>query len=173
MAHYDNLFKKKWVVYAKPPFGEPENIIEYLGRYTHKIAISNHRISGIDKKNKTVTFSLKDYRKGGQKTRLTLSTKEFIRRFELHILPKGFTRIRHYGFLSSSWKKDKLPLLQLQLAAKDLTEIEMVVVQEKSLHRCCLSCKKGTLITLLTFNSRGPPSNYKQIIKRKLLKYTH
>jgi len=170
---YDNLFKKEWVVYAKPPFGKPENIIEYLGRYTHKIAISNHRILGIDKKNKTVTFSLKDYRKGGQKTRLTLSTKEFIRRFQLHILPKGFTRIRHYGFLSSSWKKDKLRLLQLQLADKDLTEIKMVVAQEKSLHRCCPSCKKGALITLLTFDIRGPPSNYKQIIKRKLLKYTH
>jgi hypothetical protein len=170
---YDNLFKKKWVVYAKPPFGKPENIIEYLGRYTHKIAVSNHRILGIDKKNKTVTFSLKDYRKDGQKTRLTLSTKEFIRRFQLHILPKGFTRIRHYGFLSSSWKKDKLPLLQLQLADKDLTEIKMVVAQEKSLHRCCASCKKGTLITLLTFDSRGPPRNYKQIIKRKLLKYNH
>jgi len=170
---YDNLFKKKWVVYAKPPFGKPENIIEYLGRYTHKIAISNHRILGIDKKNKLVTFRLKDYRKGGQKTRLTLSTKEFIRRFSLHILPKGFTRIRHYGFLSSSWKKDKLPLLQLQLADKDLTEIKRVVVQEKSLHRCCPSCKKGTLITLLTIGIRGPPGNYKQIIKRKLLKYNH
>jgi hypothetical protein len=167
---YDNLFKKEWVVYAKPPFGKPENIIEYLGRYTHKIAISNHRVLGIDKKNKTVTFSLKDYRKGGQKTRLTLSTKEFIRRFQLHILPKGFTRIRHYGFLSSSWKKDKLPQLQLQLADKNLTHIEILVPQEKSLHRICPSCKKGKLITLLTFNSRGPPSNYKQIIKRKLLK---
>ena len=116
---------------------------------------------------------MKDYRKGGQKTRLTLSTKEFIRRFELHILPKGFTRIRHYGFLSSSWKKDKLPQLQLQLMGKELTHIEILIPQEKSLHRCCPSCKKGTLITLLTFDSRGPPRNYKQIIKRKLLKYTH
>ncbi len=170
---YDNLFKKEWVVYAKPPFGRPENVIEYLGRYTHKIAISNHRILGIDKNNKTVTFSLKEYRRGGQKTTLILSTKEFIRRFGLHILPKGFTRIRHYGFLSSSWKKDKLPLLQLQLADKDLTEIEIVVAPEKSLHRICPYCKKGRLITLLTFDSRGPPKNLKQIIKRKLLKYNN
>ena len=167
---YDNLFKKNWVVYAKPPFGKPENVIEYLGRYTHKIAISNHRILNIDKENKTVTFRLKDYKKGGKKTTLTLSTKEFIRRFQFHILPKGFTRIRHYGFLGSSWKKEKLPLLQLQLSNKDLAHVETFEVREKSLHRVCPSCKKGTLITLLTFDSRGPPQNYKETIKRKLLK---
>lgn len=170
---YDNLFKKKWVVYAKPPFGKPENVIEYLGRYTHKIAISNHRIGSLDTQSRKVTFSLKDYKKEGKKITLTLSTKEFIRRFQLHILPKGFTRIRHYGFLSSSWKKNKLPLLQLQLAAKYLAHIETFVSQEKSVHRCCPSCKKGTLITLLTFDNRGPPKNYKQIIKNKLLKFTY
>lgn len=169
---YDNLFKTAWVVYAKPPFGKPENVIEYLGRYTHKIAISNHRILSINKVDKTVAFSLKNYRKGGQKTILTLSTKEFIRRFQLHVLPKGFTRIRHYGFLSSSWKKEKLPLLQLQLADKNLAYIETFVPQQESLQGICPSCKKGTLITLLTFDSRGPPKNYKEIIKRKLLKYT-
>jgi len=168
---YDNLFRKEWVVYAKPPFGKPENVIAYLGRYTNKIAISNHRILNIDKIAKAVTFSLKDYKKGGKKTTLTLTSHEFVRRFQLHILPKGFTRIRHYGFLSSSWKKDKLPVLQLQLADKDLTDIETLVAQEKSLHHCCPHCKKKTLITLLTFDSRGPPKNYEQIIKRKLLKY--
>lgn len=168
---YDTLFRKKWVVYAKPPFGKPENVIEYLGRYTHKIAISNHRIGSLDTQNRKVTFSLKDYKKDGKKITLTLSTKEFIRRFQLHILPKGFTRIRHYGFLSSSWKKEKLPLLQQQLADKDLTHIERPVAQEKSLHRCCPSCKNGKLVTLLTFNSRGPPQDYKQHIKLKLLKY--
>ena len=97
---YDKLFHKKWVVYAKAPFGRPEHIVEYLSRYTHKIASSNHRILAIDKVHKTVTFSMKDYRKRGQKTILTLTTKEFIRRFQLHVLPKGFTRIRHYGILS-------------------------------------------------------------------------
>ena len=168
---YDDLFKKKWVVYAKPPFGRPEHVIEYLGRYTHKIAIGNHRILNIDKEKREVTFSLKDYRKGGQKTIMTLTSMEFIRRFQLHILPKGFTRIRHYGFLSSSWKKERLPRLQLQLADRDLTRIETFVIQEKSLHRICPSCKTGTLITLLTFDSRGPPKGYGQIIKRKLLKF--
>ena len=168
---YDNLFKKAWVVYSKPPFGKPQNVIEYLGRYTHKIAISNHRILAIDKVNKTVTFRMKDYKKGGKKTTLTLTSKEFIRRFQQHILPKGFTRIRHYGFLSSSWKKEKLPLLQLQLAAKNLVDIAILIVPEKSLHRCCPSCKTGRLLTLLTFDNRGPPRNLKQIIKRKLQKY--
>jgi hypothetical protein len=95
----------------------------------------------------------------------------YIRRFQLHILPKGLTRIRHYGFLCSSWKKEKLPLLQLQLADKDLTHIETFERKETSLHRCCPSCKKGRLITLLTFGNRGSPQNYKQIIKAKLLKY--
>lgn len=169
---YDKLFKKAWVVYAKPPFGKPENVIEYLGRYTHKIAISNHRILNLDKVNKTITISVKEYKKGGKKTTLRLTNREFIRRFQLHILPKGFTRIRHYGFLSSSWKKSKLPVLQLQLADKDLIHIEHLVTQERSLHRCCPSCKKGVLLTVLTFDSRGPPKNYKHLIKHKLLKYT-
>jgi hypothetical protein len=71
---YDNLFKTEWVVYAKPPFGKPEHVIEYLGRYTHKIAISNHRILAIDKAKREVTFSLKDYKKGKKKTRLTLTS---------------------------------------------------------------------------------------------------
>lgn len=102
---------------------------------------------------------------------MTLCPKEFIRRFQLHILPKGFTRIRHYGFLSSSWKKDRLPLLQLQLAEKDLLHTETVAVQGKSPHRVCPSCKKGTLITLLAFDSRGPPEDCQQTIKRKLLKF--
>jgi hypothetical protein len=168
---YDDLFKKKWVVYAKDPFGKPEHVIEYLGRYTHKIAISNHRIVHMDKDKREVTFSLKDYRKGGQRTRMTLTSREFVRRFQLHILPKGFTRIRHYGFLSSSWKKDRLPLLQLQLVDKNLIPSPSFEIKEKSVHRICPSCKKGALITLLSFDSRGPPTNYQQTIKRKLLKF--
>lgn len=170
-ALYDKLFSKKWVVYAKAPFGKPEYVIEYLGRYTHKIAISNHRIITIDKLAKTVTFSLKDYRNQGKKTTQTLSIKDFIKRFQNHILPKGFTRIRHYGFLSSSWKKEKLPRLQLQLLDKDIEHIEILVTEEKTLHRRCRHCKKGILITLLTFDSRGPPKNHKKIAIRKTLKY--
>lgn len=170
---YDQLFKKEWVVYAKAPFGKPEHVIEYLGRYTHKIAISNYRILAIDKEKRSVTFSLKDYKNAGQKTTLTLSTKEFIRRFQLHILPKGFTRIRHYGFLSSSWKKEKLPQLQLQLAGKDLIQNIILAEKEKTLNGCCPSCKKQALITLFTFDSRGPPKDYKKLARAKLLKYSN
>ncbi len=115
---YDELFSKLWVVYAKRPFGSTDNIVEYLGRYSHKVAISNFWIKHIDKEKRRVTFSLKNYRKSGKKESLTLSTKEFIRRFSLHILPKGFTRIRRYGILSSCWKKEKLPELQAQLGLK-------------------------------------------------------
>lgn len=96
---YDKLFSKNWVVYAKQQFHTPKYVVEYLGRYTHKIAISNYRIKQINKPERTVTFQVKNYQKGGQKEMLTLSTLEFVRRFALHVLPKGFTRIRHYGIL--------------------------------------------------------------------------
>lgn len=161
---YDKLFSKNWVIYAKRPFGKPENIIEYLGRYSHKIAISNFRIKHIDKQKRTVTFSLKDYKKGGKKAYQTLTTIEFIRRFCLHILPKGFTRIRHYGILSSGWKKEKLPNLQKQLGVKQEEKQE----QEKvAYQRRCPSCKIGELSTILVFDSRGPPKKYKQLLKIK------
>lgn len=158
---YDQLFSKNWVVYAKHPFFKPQFVIEYLGRYTHKIAISNHRITNIDKTNKTVSFTVKNYTKGGKKQCLTLSSKDFVKRFSLHILPKGFTRIRHYGILSSSWKKVKLPELQ-----KLLNEQIITATSEKPplQHRKCPSCKKGTLETVLLFDERGPPLNWKKIL---------
>lgn len=158
---YDQLFKKKWVVFAKSPFACPKNVIEYLGRYTHKIAISNHRIQGIDHQKKQVVFAAKDYKKGGKKTSITLSSSEFIRRFALHILPKGFTRIRHYGILSSSWKKEKLPQLQVALATKVLAP---VLPKEPLLHRQCPSCKTGRLHTVLLFDARGPPKDWQRLL---------
>ena len=161
---YDKLFSKNWVVFAKRPFGNPKNIVEYLGRYSHKIAISNFRILNIDKEKHLVTFSLKDYRKGGKKTVLTLRSKEFIRRFCLHILPKGFTRIRHYGILSSSWKKDKLAKLQEKLGLK----IEEKEEETLSLLRKCPNCKVGELETIIKFGNRGPPANYVEMIKHIL-----
>ena len=104
-----DLWCKPWVVFAKKPFGSPKSVVEYLGRYTDKIAISNNRIKSIDGQN--VTFNYKDYRVAGVKKQMTLTHQEFIRRFALHILPKRFTssvrplgsgvKIRHYGFLSS------------------------------------------------------------------------
>jgi hypothetical protein len=92
---YYKLFSNNWVVCAKDPFGKPEHMIEYLGRYAHKIAINNYRISANDTQNKTVTFSMKEYRNQGKKTTQTLSTKDFIKRFQNHILPKAFKKIRH------------------------------------------------------------------------------
>ncbi len=161
---YDAVFDKKWVVYAKQPFGSPKYVIEYLGRYTHKIAIGNHRIVDIDRKDRGVTFTAKDYRHGGRKINLTLSGQEFIRRFALHILPKGFTRIRHYGILSSSWKKEKLPKLQAELATE---KMEFTKTVQPLLHRRCPSCKKGRLHTIFLFNERGPPTNWRELLEDK------
>ena len=102
----NTLFEKDWVIYAKRPFGRPKQVIEYLGRYTHKIAISNNRLQSFD--NETVTFEYKDYKTGGDKKTMTLTTEEFVRRFAQHILPSKFRRIRHYGFLSNAAKTKSL-----------------------------------------------------------------
>jgi hypothetical protein len=163
---YNEVFRKKWVVYAKEPFRSPKYVIEYLGRYTHKIAISNHRITDVDRKSRSVTFTAKDYRRAGRKVNLTVSSVEFIRRFALHILPKGFTRIRHYGILSSSWKKEKLPKLQSELAT---VKMEPIRTKEPLLHRRCPMCKKGRLHTILLFNDRGPPENWRVLLKDRKL----
>lgn len=116
---YKQLFQKKWVVYAKRPFGSPKSVLEYLGRYSHKIAISNHRILNIE--NGNVHFSYKDYRQNGEKKVMILTEKEFIRRFALHILPSGFMRIRHYGILSSGHKKRYLAAARQSLLAQGKT----------------------------------------------------
>ena len=95
----DRLFQLDWVVYAKPPFGGPEHVFRYLGRYTHRVAIANHRLLAV--REDSVTFKVRDYADGGKKKRLTLAASEFIRRFLLHVLPHGFVRIRHYGLLAA------------------------------------------------------------------------
>ena len=100
------LRKKKWVVYAKKPFAGPQQVLDYLGRYTHRVAISNNRILNIE--DGQVTFRYKDYRHGSQQKTMTLSADEFIRRFLLHVLPAGFHRIRYYGFLGNRYRKEKL-----------------------------------------------------------------
>ena len=112
----NGLFDKKWVVYAKQPFGGPKQVINYLGRYTHRTAISNDRILKVDDKN--VTFAWKDYRNNCKKQISTLKGEEFLRLFCQHIVPAGFTRIRHYGFLSSACKKNALALIRASLKAK-------------------------------------------------------
>ena len=147
------LWQKPWVVFAKKPFGNPKSVVEYLGRYTHKIAISNQRIKSIDDQN--VTFEYKDYRVAGVKKQMTLSHQEFIRRFALHILPKRFVKIRHYGFLSSTWKREKLKLLQEKLQVKVLEKREKKPFMPK-----CPCCKTGNLHRIAVFDQRGPPAWY-------------
>lgn len=100
----------------------------------------------------------------GQKHDITLKISDFIKRFALHILPKGFTRIRHFGILSSSWKKVKLPELQKLLNERKTLEI---ITENPTHHRRCPTCKKGKLITVLLFDGRGPPENWKKIINSK------
>jgi hypothetical protein len=100
------LFRHDWVVYAKPPFGGPSHVLHYLARYTHRVAISNHRLVSVTEGH--VTFRWKDYRHGSQVRLLTICAEEFLRRFCLHVLPKGFVRIRFYGFLAPRCRTEAL-----------------------------------------------------------------
>jgi len=104
------LFRQDWVVYLKPPFGGPQNVLRYLAGYTHRVAISNHRLVAFE--HDQVTFRYKDYAHGNKKHLMTLSSHEFLRRFLLHVLPRGFVRIRFYGFLANRRKANLLPLCQ-------------------------------------------------------------
>ena len=111
------LRQREWVVYAKPPFGGPQQVLEYLGRYSHRVAIANQRILALDPGQ--VTFQWKDYRHQHQhkSRRMTVTDDEFIRRFLIHTLPPGFQRIRHFGFLANRFRKQKLALCRQLLAA--------------------------------------------------------
>ena len=112
------LKQKNWIVYPKKPFARPENVLKYLARYTHRVAISNSRILGF--KNGRVTFSYKDYTSEGKRRVMTLSADDFIRRFLLHVLPKGFVRIRHFGFMANAKR------------AKSLQKLRTILSQTKS-----------------------------------------
>ncbi len=154
------LWEKQWVVYAKKPFGSPKAVVEYLGRYTHKIAISNHRLQQVN--DTTVTFDYKDYRQGGAKQQMTLTKGGFIRRFALHILPKRLVKIRHYGFLSSTWKRQKLNALQATLIANFCAT---PMAPKATPLASCPCCKKDTMRTVLLFDKRGPPKHFFMGIK--------
>jgi hypothetical protein len=145
--------QKNWVVYAKKPFGSPQTVLNYLGRYTHRVALSNDRI--LDIENGQVTLSYRDRKDGDQKKTMALDAHEFIRRFLLHVLPDGFMRIRHFGFLANRSKKHLLPqcrkLLDLDPAlprcptesAKDL----LLRITGVDLSRCPC-CHNGTMIVV-------------------------
>ena len=102
------LFRNDWVVYAKRPFGGPEHVLHYLARYTHRVAISNHRLIAFE--DGMVTFRWKDYSHGDKKRKMTVSSDEFLRRFLLHLLPSGFVRIRHFGLLANRSRNELIPL---------------------------------------------------------------
>lgn len=114
LALLRSVFAHDWVVYAKEPFGGPEHVLHYLARYTHRVAISNHRLLALEQGK--VTFRWKDYAHGNKKRKMTLRSEEFLRRFFLHVLPHGFVRIRFFGFLVNRSRANMLPLCRQLLA---------------------------------------------------------
>lgn len=149
-----------WVVYAKPPFGGPAQVVEYLGRYTHKVAISNNRIKAISAEGK-VTFSYKDYADGNKQKDMELPAGEFIRRFEQHILPKGFTKIRHYGYLSNRGRSTRIAAILKQLKLpppKPVVSYDyataMLVRYGENVHQC-KHCTVGKLSLVITIPRKG------------------
>jgi putative transposase len=121
------LRKKKWVVDARAPFAGPQQVLDYVGRYTHRVAISNNRLLDIEAGQ--VQFRYKDYRDGSRQKTMTLSADEFIRRFFLHVLPDGFHRIRYYGFLSNRYRQEKLQQCRQLLG---MTSSEETISTEKA-----------------------------------------
>ena len=164
----NGLFDKNWVVYAKQPFGGPKQVINYLGRYTHRTAISNDRILKVD--DKDVTFTWKDYRNNYKKQISTLKGEEFLRLFCQHIVPAGFTRIRHYGFLSSACKKKALALIRASLKVNPLVIQDSVgktwqeiVFERMGIHPGVCKCCGGHMVIIKTLpnhfrnRTRAPP----------------
>jgi Putative transposase/Transposase zinc-binding domain len=161
------LKRKKWFVYTKPPFAGPEAVLAYLARYTHRVAISNSRLIALDERG--VTFRYKDYRRNGpaRYCTMTLRADEFIRRFLLHVLPKGFHRIRHYGLLASASCKANIARAR-QLMAAPMAEVDPPAVHDTADrdtttdHRPPCPCCGGRMIILEVFARgaapRGPPS---------------
>jgi len=143
----DASVKHDWVVYAKPPFGGPEQVLKYLSRYTHRIAISNRRLVAMD--DQTVTFKYKDYARGNQPRTMTLEGDEFLRRFLLHAVPRGFMRIRHFGLLANCVRTQHL------IDCRRLLAVPVTKPEEASLGLpsagplkppCCPSCGRGQLL---------------------------
>ena len=154
------LRKKPWVVYAKKPFGSPAHVLDYLGRYTHRVALSNDRI--LSAHNGEVTFSYRDRKDHDRKKTMTLDAHEFIRRFLLHVIPKGFVRVRHFGFLANRSKSLLAKCRQLldlsptvpMLPTKSVHEL-MLQLTGIDITRCPL-CQKGTLVFLANLPVPAP-----------------
>lgn len=152
MQFLDRMKHCEWVVYAKRPFAGAQQVLDYVGRYTHRVAISNHRL--LDIEDDQVRFQWKDYRDGGQVKTMTLSADEFIRRFLLHVLPDGFQRIRYYGFLGNRYRKQRLdqcrrllgmrPADPTNVADKDYRDRYEELTGD-SLHQCP-RCQQGRML---------------------------
>ena len=155
----DTSVKQDWVVYAKRPFGGPEQVLKYLARYTHRIAISNRRLVSTD--NQTVTFKYKDYAHHNRPRTMTLDGAEFLRRFLMHAVPTGFMRIRHFGLLANRVRAQNLELCRRLIDAPQQS-IVAVAPTNAADHSCCPACGNGRLIS-------GPnlsPSQLRPIILR-------
>jgi hypothetical protein len=137
-AFLRSLYRQTWVVYAKPPFGSPAHVLHYLARYTHRVAISNHRL--VDVTDGTVSFRWKDYRHGSQIRTLTLDAVEFLRRFLMHVLPKRFVRIRYFGFLASRRRTQGLPQCRHALMAEATPLVERSVTRPSRVSWSCPRC---------------------------------
>ena len=153
------LRKKNWFVYAKRPFAGPEAVLAYLSRYTHRVAISNSRLVALDETG--VTFRYKDYRRNGRERYRTmiLDPAEFIRRFLLHVLPKGFHRIRHYGLLASAGRKDNIARAR-QLLAVPQPEVPSSDIEDTAVpadYRPPCPCCGGRMVIVETFERGGHP----------------
>ncbi len=155
--HLASVRKKPWIVYAKPPFAGPAAVLAYLSRYTHRVAISNRRLIALDASG--VTFRFKDYRRDGAERyrTMTLATDEFIRRFLLHVLPRGFHRIRHYGLLASGGRRDNLARARELLAAPPTPSAAPGATLEPHDHQPPCPCCGGRMIIIETFERYGQP----------------
>lgn len=144
---------REWVVYAKKPFGGREQVLKYLARYTHRVAVSNNRLLALQ--DGRVTFQWKDYADSGQSKTMTLDAVEFIRRFLVHVLPTGFVGIRHFGFLANRARKKKLVLCRSLLAARGLATNASSTAQSREPSDggeqesdFCPICKRGRLVSI-------------------------
>jgi hypothetical protein len=160
LRHLSPARKKRWVVYAKPPFAGPEAVLAYLSRYTHRVAISNSRLVRFD--DDGVTFRFKDYRRGGTDRQqvMTLTADEFIRRFLLHNLPRGFHRIRHYGLLASGTRRDNLAHIRLLLGVASPAVADVAPEPPDTPPTC--PCCGGSMVIIeileRRYQPRAPPA---------------
>jgi hypothetical protein len=136
----------EWVVHVKPPFGGPRRVLKYLARYTHRVAISNHRLRTLE--SGRVSFDWKDYADHSRTKTMTLDAVEFIRRFLLHVLPSGLVRIRHFGFLANRVRKQKLTQCRALLAASAPIPIDPDGSTSVEDPHCCPICRLGRLIVI-------------------------